>query len=959
MVKESLATRFLLLTWLFFISLAIQAQSQGNEVYAFAKVVNSFTGEALANVHVIVTDEQSNSSDTIVTKGVFHISGEDVNFFQTLQRGRHYSFLFSLDGYEPVYLELPIKIGRRERYVSLGVVELKKQNTHKDVLLDEVIVKASKVKMVMDGDTLVFNADAFQLSNGSMLDDLIRRLPGVQLSGSTITVNGRFVSSLLVNGDDFFRGDPSVALENLPAYTVKNIKVYERQNDIDHFVGKKKNNGQEPLVMDVQLKKEYAQGFLANADAGVGTGDRWLSRVFGLRFTKNSRIGLFGNLNNTNDTRMPGTNGDWNPAWQATGSTTMRSVGADYLFSRPVPHERNSKGVGWKLQGNTKYLHQNIKSETRTASERFLDGGNTFSRADYNGRDKQTTVQSDNRMTLEWKRVRTELDAGFEYRKIARHAISRSATFNHNPADRSLAATLDSVFVASSELRADASTVNSLFQQDATDGHLTKGKFEGILTWRVPHTPDNFTIRTRNAYNESKSNDLSLYALAFSSGSDHCNRYFELGGKDLKSEWSMSYAYIKEYVQEFKFSYCHAYNKGMHNLYLLNGRSDLPSTRDTLLRRLDADNSYHSNIYSDRFELSTSLVVPLPNNPWHFVIDPGLNYRIESIRYHRGSYINHHTRKTFCFEPSISFNKDDFVNTYKLVKTMAPLADQMAVTNDEDPLRIWQGNPRLKNSETHRFTVFRVLKNKRKHSSANIRLEWNIIRHAIGVRQTYNRATGVTTTQPDNISGNWNASGQFGFTKVVDKGQRFTWSTDTYVGYANSVDFVSAISSNNLPESQGCTRSSVRNQNIKETLALEYNHTQYVFGLRIKCDYHHATSPQKGFNRINTADVGYGFHANVKLPWKVKLTTDLTLYSRYGYSDHVMNTNDLVWNGRVERTFGKFIFMLDGFDILHQLSNVRRVINAQGRTETWYNTVPSYAMLHVVYRLHVKPKKAL
>lgn len=95
----------------------------------------------------------------------------------------------------------------------------------------------------------------------------------------------------------------------------------------------------------------------------------------------------------------------------------------------------------------------------------------------------------------------------------------------------------------------------------------------------------------------------------------------------------------------------------------------------------------------------------------------------------------------------------------------------------------------------------------------------------------------------------------------------------------------------------------------------------------------------------------------VELPWKFKLSTDITLYSRYGYNDHTMNTNDVVWNARLERSFGNFTIMADGFDMLGQLSNVQRVVNAQGRTETWYNSIPRYAMLHVEYRLNVMPKK--
>jgi hypothetical protein len=107
----------------------------------------------------------------------------------------------------------------------------------KEVQLDGITVTASKVKMVMHGDTIVYNADAFQLSEGSMLDALIRQLPGSELkSDGRIYVNGRFVESLLLNGKDFFKGNNTVLLQNLPTYAVNSIKVYEKKTKIDHFL---------------------------------------------------------------------------------------------------------------------------------------------------------------------------------------------------------------------------------------------------------------------------------------------------------------------------------------------------------------------------------------------------------------------------------------------------------------------------------------------------------------------------------------------------------------------------------------------------------------------------------------------------------------------------------------------------------------------------------------------------
>lgn len=96
-----------------------------------------------------------------------------------------------------------------------------------EVELGEAVVRATKLKFYMDGDTLVYNADAFNLSEGSMLSSLIKKLPEVEINkGGEITVNGQRVESMLLNGKDFMNSDRELLLENMPAYMVKKIKSY-------------------------------------------------------------------------------------------------------------------------------------------------------------------------------------------------------------------------------------------------------------------------------------------------------------------------------------------------------------------------------------------------------------------------------------------------------------------------------------------------------------------------------------------------------------------------------------------------------------------------------------------------------------------------------------------------------------------------------------------------------------
>lgn len=137
----------------------------------------------------------------------------------------NYCLTLYKEGYEPLVRRFTIgSVSEDLKYLSSLILEKERH-----VELGEVSVQATRVKMVMKGDTIVFDAAAFKLSEGSMLDALVRQLPGATLStDGVIEVNGRKINELLVNGKDFFKGDPKVALQNLPAYTVKNLQVYDK-----------------------------------------------------------------------------------------------------------------------------------------------------------------------------------------------------------------------------------------------------------------------------------------------------------------------------------------------------------------------------------------------------------------------------------------------------------------------------------------------------------------------------------------------------------------------------------------------------------------------------------------------------------------------------------------------------------------------------------------------------------
>lgn len=169
--------------------------------------------------------------------------------------------------------------------------------------------------------------------------------------------------------------------------------------------------------------------------------------------------------------------------------------------------------------------------------------------------------------------------------------------------------------------------------------------------------------------------------------------------------------------------------------------------------------------------------------------------------------------------------------------------------------------------------------------------------------------------------------------------------------YERSVDLIG------LSGVASADRSVVNSFTWMSQLQLNYKIGQSSIGLKGNGNWGHVSGNRDDFNAFNVADFNYGFIAQVRLPWDLRLGTDLTMYSRRGYKDKTMNSDDVVWNARLSRPFfkGKLVVMVDGFDILGQLSNVTRTMNAQGITETYSNVIPRYLVLHATYRFNIMP----
>lgn len=247
-----------LLLLCFLICCATANAEKTDSINFLCKVADAFTGDYIKDGEVDILSTDS----TFICKGQWTYSDSNGKIEASLVAGKlpnnnKYILRLTHKDYVTTYYALSLHLPKRSGdfyYPTEKILMRKLPMRQKEKTLGEAVVTATKIKMVMKGDTIVYNADAFQLSQGSMLDALIEQLPGAQLNeDGVITVNGKRISSLLVNGKDFFRGDPKIALENLPAYMVNKVKVYEQQTDYEKLTGVKE--WERPLVMDVNLKK--------------------------------------------------------------------------------------------------------------------------------------------------------------------------------------------------------------------------------------------------------------------------------------------------------------------------------------------------------------------------------------------------------------------------------------------------------------------------------------------------------------------------------------------------------------------------------------------------------------------------------------------------------------------------------------------------------------------------------
>ncbi len=850
-------------------------------------------------------------------------------FFLELEKKTcKYLLRASLDGYEDAWQSVSIDAEKEGIWGLDDPMELQRM---RQTTLREVAVTATKVKMYYKGDTLVYNADAFNLPDGSMLDDLIRQLPGVTMNEhGEIFVNGRKIEELLLGSRSFMNGNKEVLMKNLPYYTVKNLQVYEKQSEQSEALGR--DVEERRYVMDVNLKKEYSVGVIGNVEGAGGTQKRWLGRGFLLGFTDKWRYSLMGNANNVNEKRHIGGTNHWTPASMPQSLTTTRSVAANLNYHNKEKKLTNDLTVDFTSASD--------EAEMRQHYTQFLDGSSP------------TSLTENLNLTDNWN-----VSAVNEVKYTKGVFLLNNTRFNYG---RGNSSGLSQFQQWDSDLTATMRTDNLGKLQTLLLSNHAQGSFNinksmsnfFALYFRHYQTQSWNSARYDTWQASTRTNEISHNA------DDVSNKYTNLLFMDQLSPGKLFGKIDTRVRVNFDYADERSHDYLYHPDTLL-----LSSQLDMLTAITDPSNSYDSHLRKFDNKVAVSLMEWgnqgfISYQKWGLTLE--LPVQHHSLDYHRAAIDTLINKTWVFFNPSASYNyrSPDKKHNFKLEASYnadpVELLDLVAFRDDRQPLVVKEGNPDLKNKARTNASADYTRTFGKNASQWHIGSTFNYHHRDVAQSVTYNPTTAVYTYKPMNISGAYNITTKFDISSNIDEKRYWTWQMNADAGYLHSVDHAMLAGETESHEN------AVNTLTLHDGAYIQYN--KEALNIRATGDirWRHSEGRMRDFKTLNATDFSYGMSARYTIPViKTTLSVDGNMYSRRGYGSKELNTNDFVLNASISQSFlkGKLIARVEGFDLLHQLSSTQYKVDAQGRTETWYRSLPHYAMMHLVFHFNKNPKK--
>ena len=879
--------------------------------------------EVLPYTNILVLE----AGDSTLVKGVMSDAGGNFRLSFHAKKESPYLLKVSYIGMKPEFRAL--NTGKTKIHVGNIVLT-------EGLELSEVVVTAPIKEVELVGDTTVINAGAYRIPEGSNLEELVKKIPGLEYDrqNKTLVYNGLPIAEINVNGEAFFAGNHALALENLPADLVSRIKVYDKRSEMEKFMGIK--TGEENYVLDLQTKKEFNGTLMTSVAAGKGN-------------NKKKEAELISNFFKTGGENLS--------VIAKSGNRNMTSANKDNRQDNVAVNFLKKFGKKIHLNGNVMYSNAINGNEGTSYYEQYLKTGNRYR---YATSDRHNTNRMASTMlSMKWnidKMTLLNLSGSFSAMKGTNGSDSRQATYNENP-ELDITAPFNGEENGQTEndIRVNGIRMNSrstsanrqyFLNADLTRRLNEKGSSLGLTMQYSEGRGKNeaFSVSSTTYYQlqDEWGNDSVLYRNQYYD-SPNRNRKFSLGliltqplHKSLRAQ--LSYKFKRENQNNDRNTYdLSRFFDGTDDepLYTLPEGYEAAYT-DSLSNRSRSHTTAHEVAlhlnYTDRtWEINAGLsVVPERQSLDQKTGRMQADTLRTSVNYYPAVTVLWHKKKT---RVQLSYEGD----------TKQPgLTELLTLTDNSDPLNITRGNPSLRPSYNQRVR----LEARDTKIGLNGDMTWANTVNSVTRAVTYNTQTGGIESYPVNVNGNWNARATVRYQKRIKR--RFSVTARTGASFSQNVSLINE-GQQEMPE-----RSTTHNTTLNANLRFGYQPQWGGFDLTGDWRFRHSTNLLRETGDY-TRDYRLGVNAYADLPGGIQLRSDVDYSFRNGTNITPGEDDQVVWNASLSWRFLKQKKAELSFywaDILSQKKNFTRSVSSSGLSERHTQQIGSWFMLSFKYRFN-------
>ncbi|MES2891073.1 MAG: outer membrane beta-barrel family protein [Bacteroidota bacterium] len=806
----------------------------------------------------------------------------------------------------------------------------------KSQLLQEVIVKSgSPIKI--KGDTTEYNADSFQVKANANVEELLRKLPGIQVDkNGTITAMGEKVTKVLVDGEEFFGDDPGIAVKNLRADAVDKVQVFDKKSDQAAFTGI--DDGVKDKTINLKLKDDKKKGYFGKVSGSGGLPANYNNTAMLNAFKAKRKLAGYGIMSNTGQTNL-----DWQDQNNYGGGMgDMMSVedNGDIYFFGGGDGEDNYRGGrngiprSWNggLHYSDKYNNNKISLNSGYKYNKVNSLGNTTVFSKIFLPDTSWTNNSSNKTYS--SRTKHAFNLTYEVMLDSFNTIKWTAKANNSKTQ------------SSSEYMSAALANNGDFINNSnrnTTNTADNNAINGTLLWKHKFKKPFRTLSLNSDFNwnESKNDGFLLSYNGYYKGGQMIRRD-TIDQENLRDNentgWNSKLAYTEPLFKDAFMEFSYAISKNS------NANNRLSRQKDNSGKYLDVVDSL-----SNRFEFD------------RLVNRPGINFRYnkKKLNYAIGSSVafNRFKQKNLSRNTEYMYNFVNYFPTamfsYKMNgnknfrlnyngSATAPSLEQLQPIKDNtDPLNIFEGNPNLDQSFRHNFNVSYNFYNVLKEQGMWSNLQYSTTNNAFVQSSTID-STGVRRYKTVNADGVRNLSFYLDYSlKLKGSGLRLSFTPN--INNSQNIDFVN------------------NNKNINKTTSYglglgvgKYVDNKYNFEIRPNYSFNHSTSDLNASANIDYWQFSSWINGSVNLPLKFEINTDMNIEVRQKDPRFPANNNYVLWNASLKKKFmdNKLEAEFGVNDILNQNRGFQRNFNSSSFTETYYNTMRRYWMMTVTWNFN-------